>query len=80
MNVIDRAGINVGFRAIPIAYCFEFEHEIFMRIIETSISPGIKVNCVNVSNGQLFYIEPDSLVTPVDGNFMITRRGIWHEV
>lgn len=76
MKIIDRAGTTVEFSAIPVAHCFEYENSQFMRIMEVNCDNGLPINCVALSDGLLYYMNHDALVTPITGIFMVTERGV----
>lgn len=74
MKVINNA-IDVLFSKISVASCYEYEHSLYMRTMEVLCDNGMPVNCVMLETGLMYYMEPDWLVTPVEGAFIIEKRG-----
>lgn len=75
MKVINNA-IDVPFSKISVASCYEYEHSLYMRIMEVLCDNGMAVNCVTLETGLLYYMGPDYLVTPVEGAFIVEKRGV----
>lgn len=76
MDVIDRSGTTVEFSAIQVASCFEYENDLFMRVFEEPVADNDFINVVSLQTGTLYHMWPHNLVTPVNGTFMITGRGV----
>lgn len=76
MVVIDNAGTTVEFSVIKCAECFEYEGSVLMRVEEINCDNGLPINCVALFDGLLYHMKGNELVTPIEGNFAITHRGV----